>query len=160
MAGQNATLALWETRGFHPSPPPSGGVLGLHGSVRGGSKASTSPTRAATNRSALSSSSTGACRTRPNTGSSRSGRSRARTTWPASMRSSAGRYARLKEEGARMPGLILVDGGKPQLSAALAGARRRGRRGDPRDLPGQTRGDHLHAEAPEGHPARPDLRPP
>ncbi len=31
------------------------------------------------------------------------------------------RYARLKAEGARMPGLVLVDGGKPQLSAALAG---------------------------------------
>lgn len=29
------------------------------------------------------------------------------------------RYVRLKKEGARMPGLILVDGGKPQLSAAL-----------------------------------------
>ena len=29
------------------------------------------------------------------------------------------RYTRLKQEGARMPGLILVDGGKPQLGAAL-----------------------------------------
>jgi excinuclease ABC subunit C len=29
------------------------------------------------------------------------------------------RYARLKKEGSRMPGLILVDGGKPQLAAAL-----------------------------------------
>ena len=29
------------------------------------------------------------------------------------------RYARLKEEGKPMPGLILVDGGKPQLAAAL-----------------------------------------
>ncbi len=31
------------------------------------------------------------------------------------------RYARLKEESSRMPGLILVDGGKPQLAAAVAG---------------------------------------
>ncbi len=29
------------------------------------------------------------------------------------------RYVRLKKEGARLPGLILVDGGKPQLGAAL-----------------------------------------
>lgn len=29
------------------------------------------------------------------------------------------RYTRLKQEGSRMPGLILVDGGKPQLGAAL-----------------------------------------
>ncbi len=39
----------------------------------------------------------------------------------ASLREVVGRrYARLKEEGSRMPGLILVDGGKPQLAAALA----------------------------------------
>ena len=29
------------------------------------------------------------------------------------------RYARLKKEGSRMPGLVLVDGGKPQLAATL-----------------------------------------
>ena len=31
------------------------------------------------------------------------------------------RYARLKKEGPRMPDLVMVDGGKPQLGAALAG---------------------------------------
>ncbi len=41
------------------------------------------------------------------------------------------RYARLRAEGARMPGLVLVDGGKPQLSAALAALRDAGVAGIP-----------------------------
>jgi excinuclease ABC subunit C len=41
------------------------------------------------------------------------------------------RYTRLKQEGARMPGLILVDGGKPQLGAALEALNDAGVRGIP-----------------------------
>ncbi len=41
------------------------------------------------------------------------------------------RYARLKAAGARMPGLVLVDGGKPQLLAALAALKDAGVAGIP-----------------------------
>ena len=41
------------------------------------------------------------------------------------------RYARLQAEGAEMPGLILVDGGKPQLGAALAALKDAGVAGIP-----------------------------
>src|SRR4029453_487461 len=114
---------------------------------RCGSSATTSPTSRATRSWARWWCSRTACPARASTAASRSARSRARTTWPpcAGSRAPAGaplrgglplRRARLATEGAQPedetgrrkkfaspPNLIVVDGGRPQLAAALEAVR-------------------------------------
>ena len=91
---------------------------------RGRSKASTSPTSAAARRWPASCSSSTACRSSRAIAATRSAACRASTISAASTKSIARRYqAACSDEDEVFPDILLIDGGKGQLNAALAAFR-------------------------------------
>ena len=75
-------------------------------------------------------------------------RRRASTTSPASTKWSRGGSSGCEDEGEVFPDILLIDGGKGQLNAALAALRRSGHHAADGDFAGQARrGDLLHGTA-------------